>query len=94
MLRASENSYIKKSRIQREPECSRQQYSIKVMIQDLTIGHLEKKYADLLGESLDQTDFEIGRPIELDAEIIVFEKDDIELGCRVKLALQIGRAHV
>ena len=47
MLRASENSYIKKSRIQREPECSRQQYSIKVMIQDLTIGHLEKKYADL-----------------------------------------------
>lgn len=87
MLRASENSYIKKSRIQREPECSRQQYSIKVMIQDLTIGHLEKKYADLLGESLDQTDFEIGRPIELDAEIIVFEKDDIELGCRVKLGL-------
>jgi hypothetical protein len=87
MLRASENSYIKKSRIQREPECSRQQYSIKVMIQDLTIGHLEKKYADLLGESLDQTDFEIGRPIELEAEIIVFEKDDIELGCRVKLAL-------
>ena len=87
MLRASETGYFKKARVQREPECANQQYSIKVMIQDLTIGRLEKRYAELLGENLQQTDFETGRPIELNAEIIVFEKDDIDLGCRVKLDL-------
>ena len=87
MLRPSEMSYIRKSRIQREPECAHQKYAIKVMINDLTIAHLEKKYAELFGETLQQTDFETGRPIELNAEIIVFEKDDVEFGCRVKLNL-------
>ncbi len=87
MLRPSEMSYIRKSRIQREPECAHQKYAIKVMINDLTIAHLEKKYAELLGETLQHTDFETGRPIELNAEIIVFEKDDVEFGCRVKLDL-------
>ena len=86
MLRPFEQSYIRKARIQREPECSRQQYAVKVMINDVTIGYLEKKYAELLGENLQHTDFEIGRPIELNAEIIVFEKD-AECGCRVKLDL-------
>jgi hypothetical protein len=86
MLKPSDGSYIKKSCIQREPEHPRQHYTIKVMIQDLTIGCLEKKYAELLGENLNQTDFEIGRPIEINAEIIVFEKED-ELACRVKLDL-------
>lgn len=87
MLRSDENSYIKKAWVQREPECAGQRYSIKVMVQDLLIGRLEKKYAELLGEQLSQTDFEIGRPIELNAEIIVFEKDDVELGCRVRIDL-------
>ena len=87
MLRSSEMSYIRKARIQREPEYTHQKYAIKVMINDLIIGHLEKKYAELLGETLQQTDFETGRPIELEAEIIVYEKDDIEFGCRVKLNL-------
>ncbi|WP_089606082.1 hypothetical protein [Acinetobacter piscicola] len=87
MLRASETGYLKKARVQREPECANQQYSIKVMIQDLTIGRLEKRYAELLGENLQKTDFETGRPIELNAEIIVFEKDDVDLGCRVRLDL-------
>jgi len=86
MLRPSETSYIRKARVQREPENSHQKYLIKVMIQDLMIGRLEKKYAELLGETLQQTDFEIGRPIELNAEIIVFEKGD-EWGCRVRLDL-------
>ena len=87
MLRASETGYLKKERVQREPECANQQYSIKVTIQDLIIGRLEKRYAELLGENLQKTDFETGRPIEINAEIIVFEKDDIDLGCRVKLDL-------
>ncbi|RKG38902.1 hypothetical protein [Acinetobacter rongchengensis] len=87
MLRASETGYLRKARVQREPECVNQQYSIKVMIQDLTIGYLEKRYAELLGGNLRKTDFETGRPIELNAEIIVFEKDDIDLGCRVRLDL-------
>ena len=87
MLRASETGYLKKARVQREPECANQQYSIKVTIQDLIIGRLEKRYAELLGENLQKTDFETGRPIEINAEIIVFEKDDIDLGCRVKLDL-------
>ena len=56
------------------------------MVQDFTIGYLETKYAELFGASLDQTDFEIGRPIELNAEIIVFERDN-EVSCRVKLDL-------
>ncbi len=87
MLKSAEMSYIRKSRIQREPECAHQKYAVKVMINDLTIGYLEKKYAELLGETLQQTDFEIGRPIELNAEIIVFEKNDVDFGCRVKLDL-------
>ena len=87
MLRPSEMSYIRKSRIQREPESTGQRYMIKVMVNDLTIGYIEKKYAELLGENLQHTDFEIGRPIELNAEIIVFEKDTAEIGCRVKLDL-------
>jgi len=86
MLRPSETSYIRKARIQREPENSSQKYLIKVMIQDFMISRLEKKYAELFGENLQQTDFEIGRPIELNAEIIVFGKGD-ELVCRVKLDL-------
>ena len=86
MLRPLDGSYIRKASIQREPEYPRQHYTIKVMVQDFTIGYLETKYAELLGENLDQTDFEIGRPIELNAEIIVFEKDD-EFACRVKLDL-------
>lgn len=87
MLRSSENSFIKKAWVQREPECAGQRYSIKVMIQDLLIGRLDKKYAELLGEHLSQTDFEIGRPIELNAEIFVFEKGETEIGCRVRLDL-------
>ena len=87
MLRPRASGYIKKACVQREPECANQHYAIKVTIQDLTIGYLEKKYAESFGESLDQTDFEIGRPIEINAEIIIFEKDDIEVGCRVKLDL-------
>ena len=53
------------------------------------IRHLavHKKYAELLGEHLSQTDFEIGRPIELNAEIFVFEKGEAEIGCRVRLDL-------
>lgn len=86
MLRPSNDSYIRKSSIQREPEYPRQHYTIKVMVQDFTIGYLETKYAELFGASLDQTDFEIGRPIELNAEIIVFERDN-GVSCRVKLDL-------
>lgn len=87
MLKATENSHIRKVSIQREPEHEAQQYLIKVMLHDFTIGYLEPKYAEIFGETLSNTDFEVGRPIALNAEIIVFEKDDVEFGCHVKLDL-------
>lgn len=45
--------------------------SVKVMLCDLTVAHLEPYYAEKFCKSLAHTDFSIGRPIEVSAEILL-----------------------
>ena len=87
MLKPSDQSIYKKIYLQRESTKNHDLQTVKVTLNDLKLGYLEKQYAHALCQSLKHTDFLIGRPIELLAEIFVFECDHGELGCRVKLDL-------
>lgn len=73
--------------IQRDAARQNQIYVVNVCIHDYKIGELEPKYAETLCLNLEKTDFFIGRPILLQAEIEVFQKSTSETGCRVKLNL-------
>lgn len=73
--------------VQRDEARQNQKYVVKVCINDHKIGELEPKYAEKLCLNLEKTDFFIGRPILLQAEIELFQKMPSEMGCRVKLNL-------
>ena len=73
--------------IQREAARQNQMYVVQVRIHDYKVGELEPKYAEKLCLNLEKTDFFIGRPIALNAEIQVFQKNLSECRCRIKLNL-------
>ena len=92
MLKPQEQCFVKKALIQRAEDVGGQKYTVKVSIHDKIFAYLDVAYANALGEQLHSTDFEIGRPIEVLAEIMVFYTDNVntarqERGCRLRLDL-------
>ncbi len=87
MLKSTDQTIIKNALIQRMPAQAHHQFIVKVMVEDITIGYLEKKYAERFCQSLTETDFFIGRSILISAEIILCELKPNMNSCRVKLAL-------
>lgn len=89
MLKSVEPLTYREVLIQRMPAQSHHQYIIKVMIKDIVLGYLEKNYAERFCQSLEATDFFIGRPILVCAEISVCESVTAFIGCKVKLDLPV-----
>lgn len=87
MLKSSEQTIIKKAMIQRMPAQAHHQFIIDVLVEEISIGYLEKKYAERFCQSLLETDFFIGRPLLTSAEISFCELKPNVPGCRVKLDL-------
>lgn len=87
MLNLKQQSVLRTAFIQREAEQKNHSFLVKVMIHDLKIGYLESKYAEQFCQALQQTDFVIGRPIEVMAELSVLSNLGSDSGCRVKLDL-------
>ena len=87
MLKLNQDVIYKTALVQREAARQNQTYVVQVCIHDHKVGELEPKYAEKLCLNLAQTDFFIGRPISLQAEITVFQKSETECGCRIKLNL-------
>lgn len=87
MLKSSDHQVYKKATIQRDADLQQKQFAVKVMVEDITIGHLEQKYAEAFCKSLEKTDFFIGRPISILSEVNLCRNTFGEFGCRVKLSL-------
>lgn len=87
MLKSSEQTIVKNAVIQRMPAQAHHQFIIKVMVEEISVGYLEKQYAERFCQSLLETDFFIGRPISIRAEIRFCELKPNVHGCRVKLDL-------
>ena len=87
MLKSDQQAVYKTVLVQREAARQNQTYVVQVRIHDHKVGELNPKYAEKLCLNLAQTDFFIGRPISLEAEIIVFQKSAHECGCRIQLNL-------
>ncbi|RYL29612.1 hypothetical protein [Acinetobacter piscicola] len=87
MLKPTIQPIYKKMRLQRLPEIRQEKYHIQVLLNDIKIGELDRNYAQQCGERLVKTDFEIGRPIEVLAEILVLRKNNHELTCQIHLSL-------
>ena len=87
MLKSVDQSILKNALIQRIPAQTHHRYIIKVMIEEISIGYLDKTYAERFCQSLEETDFFIGRPIATLAEISFCELKPNVQGCRVKLDL-------
>lgn len=87
MLKLDQQAIYKTALVQREAARHNQTYVVQVRIHDHKVGELDPKYAEKLCLNLAQTDFFIGRPISLQAEITVFQKSEDEYGCRIQLNL-------
>ncbi len=87
MLKQPGQSVNRTVQIQREPEQKNQQFIVAVYFQDFKIGELEPKYTTRLCHSLEKTDFYIGRPLEISAEISITEGFSGDAGCQVRLGL-------
>ena len=87
MLTLQKQSLLKKVIIQREAEQKDHPFLVRVMIHDLNVGYLELKYAEQLCKILRETDFVIGRPIEVMAELSAIPNIGVDLTCRVRLDL-------
>ncbi|WP_445116863.1 hypothetical protein [Acinetobacter sp. WZC-1] len=87
MLKPIDQSVYKKACLQREAGQHNQPFLVRVMIHDFKIGYLEPAYAEQLCKNLHQTDFMIGRPVAVLAEILIFQKTAHDFRCRVKLDL-------
>ncbi|WP_111858962.1 hypothetical protein [Acinetobacter sp. CFCC 10889] len=87
MLKVSTQPIYKKVRVQRLPETRQEKYHIQVLLNDIKIAELERNYAQQFGKCLVKTDFEIGRPIEVLAEILVLQKNSCEQICQMRLSL-------
>ena len=87
MLKLNKQAIYKTALIQREAARQNQTYVVQVRIHDHKVGEIDAQYAEKLCLNLAQTDFFIGRPISLQAEITVFQKSAHECGCHLKLNL-------
>lgn len=87
MLRSNDQPIVQKALIQRMPPQAHHRFIVKVTIQEVVTGYLDKVYAEKFCRSLEDTDFFIGRPMTLLAEIKLIELKPNVQGCRVRLDL-------
>ena len=86
MLNPNNSIIYKNVTIQRFSGQQINQYEIKVIIENIAVGYLEKNYAKQFVRCLEHTDFFVGRPIEVFAEISLVDRHG-KSGCIVKLDL-------
>ena len=70
MLKTQQQQVYRTATLQRDTDQYRRN-SVKVTLCDLTVANLEPYYAEKFCKSLAHTDFSIGRPIEVAAEILL-----------------------
>lgn len=75
LLKTDQQRIVRKAIIQRDAE-KHQPNSVKVILCDLPVANLEPYYAERFYQSLINTDFSIGRPIEVSAEILLCNSQD------------------
>ena len=86
MLKSENATSYSEAFIQRVDSHQMQAHQVSITLADIQIGNLEKTYAQQLTKALEQTDFFVGRPIRVKAEIIVYA-DQAQKSCKVRLAL-------
>lgn len=94
MWKAIEQHYFKKVFIQREEQSETEQMRVKVAIGNIDLGYLDARYAQQLCQNLLQTDFSVGRPIEVLAEIWVLAQQTKFISCKIKLDLPEDTLHL
>lgn len=72
--------------IQRVDSHQEQAHQVSINLADIQIGNIEKTYAQQLTQALEETDFYVGRPIRVKAEITLTQ-DYSQKNCQLKLAL-------
>ena len=87
MWKAIEQHYLKKVFIQREEQTENANMRVKVAIGNIHLGYLDARYAQHLCQNLLQTDFSVGRPIEVLAEIWVLAQQAKFISCKIRLDL-------
>lgn len=87
MWKAATQPYYKKVMLLREADQIQQSDRVKVVLGDLSLADLELKYAAKLCQSLQHTDFQIGRPIEVLAEFLILQPHAHIPTLRIKLDL-------
>lgn len=87
MLTDTDLNYQTEALLQKVGEQSR---DVAVKVQNVTLGLLEKNYATKLCESLQNTDFGTGRPIEVLILLNVTNRTDISSKCSACLDLPIS----
>lgn len=84
MLKTADERVLKTALIQRMPSQSHHQYIIRVSIEEVLVGYLDKVYAARFCLQLQDTDFFIGRPIAVQAQVSFVTQHQ---GCIVRLNL-------
>lgn len=88
MWKATEpQQYLKKVFIQREEQSEAKTMLVKVTLGNIHLGYLASGYARQICQDLNNTDFSIGRPIEVLAEIWVLVQQTQFIACKMKLDL-------
>lgn len=94
MWKAIEQHYLKKVFIQREEQSETENTRVKVAIGNIHLGYLDARYAQQLCQNLLQTDFSVGRPIEVLAEIGVLAQQAKFISCKIRLDLPEDTQHL
>lgn len=92
MLKSTQQYLYKNMRLLRgDGQCLNR---IQVLMDELYLGILEPSYAEQLCSHLSHTDFIIGRPIEILAEIFVLSPEQGLGLCKIHLDLPLNPEHV
>ena len=86
MLKSVEPILYLDALIQRMDTHHSQPHQVQVSIADIRVGYLEMSYARLFTQALAHTDFYVGRPIRVMAEIMLKEASSSK-NCQVRLDL-------
>lgn len=86
MLKLEEPTFYRDALIQRMETHHSHPHQVQVSIADIQIGYLEMNYARLFTQALEHTDFYVGRPIRVKAEISLKELSKGKC-CQVRLDL-------
>ena len=86
MLKSVEPILYRDALIQRMETHHSLPHQVQVSIADIQIGYLEINYARLFTQAIDHTDFYVGRPIRVMAEIKLKESSKGK-NCQVRLDL-------